>query len=334
MATRQQLLPYPYPRGTAVYKIFGDAEYPGYVKHYDPSSGHYRIWYADGDNEEFDHHDVYEHLAPTNNNVSRYPSDNQYFPSKTLGPKFSFPIDAKRLRRSKLQPFHIIHTHSDRSLHILGATGNEYVVTFDRTIECSCPDSNRGCKHILFLLSLLGKADDLSHGNITVRPLLLAKQLQYASCTPTFQKHSLDDFSNRICTSHRHCQCHYCASPLLGSLLICSRCAAVNHTKCIRNQQTPVTTCPSCGRPYSPFHSPEINGYRNFYDVLDSFRYPVLSPLPSTKRATTKSNTITPLPSPVPTHRIPNTSLVITNNTISASPQSPTTPLGPSKMEV
>ena len=254
MATRQQLLPYPYPRGTAVYKIFGDAEYTGYAKHCGPSSGHCRAWHAGGGNEEFDHRGAYEHLAPTNNNVSRYPSDNQYFPSKTLGPKFSFPIDAKRLRRPKLQPFHITHTHSGRSLHMLGATGNEYVVTFDRTIECSCPDSNRGCKHILFLLSLLGKADDLSHGNITVRPLLLAKQLQCASCTPTFQKHSLDDFSNRICAPHRHCQCHYCASPLLGSLLICSRCAAANRAKCIRSQQAPATACPSCGRPCSPFH--------------------------------------------------------------------------------
>ena len=71
MATRQQLLPYPYPRGTAVYKIFGDAGYTGYAKHCGPSSGHYRIWYADGDNEEFDHPDAYKHLAPTNSNVSR-----------------------------------------------------------------------------------------------------------------------------------------------------------------------------------------------------------------------------------------------------------------------
>ena len=110
------------------------------------------------------------------------------------------------------------------------------------------------------------------------------------------QRHTLDSLANALCTSHHSTQCSYCTKPLADILLICSRCGSANHTHCVRNLPSRPTACPNCHRPCSPIHSPSHHGCRNFYNVLNFFRYPVQSPTLSNKRlrlqSTTTSNSL------------------------------------------
>ena len=53
-----------FPRGTVIYKIFGNEEYTGKVVGYDNDAKTYEILYEDGDEERMSHEEVRNHLNP------------------------------------------------------------------------------------------------------------------------------------------------------------------------------------------------------------------------------------------------------------------------------
>ena len=285
----------PHPPGTPLYKIFDNIQYRGYVQKFDPKYELYLVRYEDFDEEDLTHDELEQLLSPTKNKkIQTFVPD--FLPSPQSN--FTFRLDTHRLQRSQRQHFYLLNTASfstaHNTVHILGYTGNEYVVTISNTITCSCPDVNPGCKHILFLLSLLGHNLDPTIPQVSICPSETYHRLSQNATGTLFQRHRLDSLANALCISHHSSQCCYCSKPLAGSLLICLRCGSANHTQCVRNVPSRPTACAVCHRPYYPIHSPSHNGYRNFYNVLDFFRYPVQSPTLPNKRLRQRSTTALP----------------------------------------
>ena len=74
------------------------------------------------------------------------------------------------------------------AFQIIGNTGNLYDVYFGpSTIKCSCPDRKSPCKHIIFLLTLLGVAQ-----NLVISP---------STFYIVFSKYTTDVHSNHTCLS-------------------------------------------------------------------------------------------------------------------------------------
>ena len=133
-----------FPAGTAMYKEFNNKGYRGTVQEFRPDLKVYLTQYDDGDRGEFYHNEVRDHLLPKH-------SHNM----------LKLSVDMVRLRRSRQQPFYALTAGQVSAnapmLYIIGSTGNEYSITTSNTqIKCSCPDQNPACKHILFLLSIMG----------------------------------------------------------------------------------------------------------------------------------------------------------------------------------
>lgn len=325
-----------YPVCTVIYKIFDGVQYEGQLHKYYPHRNVYFVRYLDGDSEEIDEQHLKPLLRPKKNKkiTSFIPHQPQIHHAIVPNPstQFNLDIDINRLRRSRRQHFHILDTTSfsnnPHTLYILGHTGNQYIITVNNTITCSCPDSNPACKHILFLLELLGQHIDFSiTPQLSVSPHDVFHSLYVSPPNSSYQRYTLDYLANELCTSYHSSTCYYCNDPLSGSLLICSRCAAVNHTNCVRNQHPTPTACPVCGRPYSPFHSPSLAGFRNFYNVLKSLRYPVHSPLPPPTQhnrnltAATRNNH--PTAPPQPTHTTSDVHCTLQLSTVTPSPTTP-----------
>ena len=159
-----------YPVCTVIYKIFDGVQYEGQLHKYYPHRNVYFVRYLDGDSEEIDEQHLKPLLRPKKNKkiTSFIPHQPQIHHAIVPNPstQFTLDIDINRLRRSRRQHFHILDTTSfsnnPHTLYILGHTGNQYIITVNNTITCSCPDSNPACKHILFLLELIGQHIDFS----------------------------------------------------------------------------------------------------------------------------------------------------------------------------
>ena len=288
----------------------------GHVVNYDSAHETYSVLYQDNDSEDLYHHEIKKLLSPTKNkNIVRFSPSVEPNTHFRLPPDpdsyFDIDIDTHQLQRSQNQYFYLLNSASFstnyNSVYILGYTGNEYVITISNQIYCSCPDTNPGCKHVLFLLELLGEIIESPNIKLSLKPSLLYQRLLSLSTTGSIRKFTLDSLANELCTSYHTSSCSYCSSPLSGSLLICSRCGSANHIKCVRNLAQPPKSCPCCDRPYMPFHSPFFEGYRNFNNILKSFRYPVQSFTLPAKRPMSSSSSQHNILSNVPRAKLPAT---------------------------
>ncbi|XP_010453208.1 PREDICTED: mitogen-activated protein kinase kinase kinase 1-like [Camelina sativa] len=106
------------------------------------------------------------------NQLSPYVSnrDQRYFLAQPL---------ADRILRALRHRIRLLNRPNGGTFHVLGATCNVYTVTLTATTTCTCPDRQKPCKHILFvLIRVLGlPLDDKCLRQRRLRPCLLYRLL-------------------------------------------------------------------------------------------------------------------------------------------------------------
>ena len=150
------------------------------------------------------------------------------------------------------QLFYIIDTPSRKFpvpiIHLTGSHGNLYKITFTPTkISCSCDDYFNSCKHILYILALLGcplnlgwvkifsvEVITLIHSNI-----LNLHILDPDSSTLFLHNKNWDCF---VCKALIHAKSNYCFCCHYSSIFIHhAHCSLNNNIRCVNfNQQSAI----------------------------------------------------------------------------------------------
>ena len=187
-------------------------------------------------------------------------------------------VQIGRFLRARSQTFNVIRTPKRHIIVILGSTGNAYLISITRTsITCNCPNQTPGCKHILFLLSVLGFLKK-HQSHITIRPLSIVQQYS-RNTSPELQACYLDHHTNHLCLAHQYGRCFFCAKKHSGSIIICSECGYLAHKHCYHNylstniENSDQNYCPKCGYLFTPLDCNHKNSYRNYFFVLEHRNY-------------------------------------------------------------
>ena len=180
-------------------------------------------------------------------------------------------IQISRYLHAHSQTFNIIPTPKRHILIIFGSTGNAYAICIKRNfLSCNCPDQTSGCKHIIFLLSVLGYLKN-HQSHITINPLSVLPKLSQTTLPPKLQASYLDHHTANLCSAFNYAPCFFCAKKHTGSIVICSECGYLAHKHCYYNYLTTNTDrydpnyCPKCGLLFSPLDYEYKNGYHNYY---------------------------------------------------------------------
>ena len=184
-------------------------------------------------------------------------------------------VDPTRFHRAHTQTFYILNTPSRFLTHpcllILGSSGNEYSLTITNTsISCNCPDTNCGCKHILFILLITGFLKPCDR-YVSIQPAFLIHIFHEQHPPRKIKASQIDSHTNELCS--QYLGCHYCPRRTVGTIIICSKCGSLGHKSCFQLFFHNSNTCPRCIRPFVPIESSTSNGYRNFRNVLTHFHY-------------------------------------------------------------
>jgi len=198
-------------------------------------------------------------------------------------------VHVHRFLRACSQTFNIIKTPSQHIIIILGSTGNAYFISIKSTsLTCNCPDKNAGCKHILFLLNVLGYFKNQKYQPmLSIYPKCILKQLSQAP-TQQLQGCFLDPRTINLCSAHTYPMCFFCAKKHSGSIIICSECGYLAHKSCYNkyihsnSDNFDHNYCPKCGQIFTPLDSTYFSGYRNYYFVLKfrGYRTDLITDLP------------------------------------------------------
>ena len=116
-------------------------------------------------------------------------------------PKVFLYLERIRFKRAQQQRFYLIKpVERTNTLFLLGSTGNKYSITISRDgLSCSCPDSNPCCKHVIFVLWILGFARP-NQPRVTVYPTLIQELIWGDHPSPKVQAALLDSQTNRLCS--------------------------------------------------------------------------------------------------------------------------------------
>ena len=197
-------------------------------------------------------------------------------------PKVIIPVERRRLSRAQSQSFHLIEPREPQNNYfVLGSSGNQYIISVSsQGLSCSCPDGNKYCKHILFLLHISGivRATDRC---VVLYPSKLFSSIWQNPKRIRVKKAVLDRHTNYLCTVKKNSPCLWCRRDTNyagGTIVICSKCGYLGHDRCFRNEYTPGSTCPRCCRPFFALRSTINGGYRNYSKVLLHFDYIISNP--------------------------------------------------------
>ena len=199
-------------------------------------------------------------------------------------------VHIHRFLRARSQPFNIIKTPSWHIIVVFGTTGNAYFISIKNSLlRCNCPDQTAGCKHVLFLLFVLGYFKNQKYQpNVTIHPTIILNQLQQTP-SPQLQGCFLDPQTANLCSAYTYPKCFFCAKKHSGSIIICSECGYLAHKHCYQEyihsntDNFDHTYCPKCGRIFTPLDSTYFSGYWNYFFVLKfkGYRTDLITNLPS-----------------------------------------------------
>lgn len=192
-------------------------------------------------------------------------------------------IDDIRHQKSIDETYYILDSFTLWDPHpafqIIGNTGNLYDVYFGpSTIKCSCPDRKSPCKHIIFLLTLLGV--DPKPGYLSVDILYCIQQIHDRR---PFKPHMLIRRANQLCLSfiYKHCWICHKGVDRDGYSYVCDKCELLTHASHSNNgkdaahSNTMKDRCPVCNCNWHPYHSSKVGIYHNFSAMLNRLGIPV-----------------------------------------------------------
>ena len=195
-------------------------------------------------------------------------------------------IDRIRYKKSTEETYYILDSFTLWDPHpafqIIGNTGNLYDIYFGpSTIKCSCPDTKTPCKHIIFLLKLLGLSP--KPGYLSVDILYCIQQIHDRR---PFKPHMLSHRANQLCLSFLYKQCWICHKGVDrdGYSYVCDKCELLTHAshsinlKDATHSNTITELCPVCKSHWHPYHSSKVGIYHNFLALLNRLRIPVQFP--------------------------------------------------------
>ena len=172
------------------------------------------------------------------------------------------------LSLSKTERYYILDTHSSGPHYVFtftGSFGNEYFITFSKsTVSCTCDDNwSNPCKHILFILRILGFSLDC--GRMTLSCTKIIDSIQKFTQSNHVQMNiSVDHRTLRLCTNHYQTRCRSCKQHLDGAISVCTMCSSSYHIACAMNRKH----CVECNFQAPKCHHYIVNSHRNYYNIL------------------------------------------------------------------
>ena len=218
------------------------------------------------------------------------------------------PIEKERYKRACSERFHLLQScrKTRTKIFLLGSTANFYIINVTPTsMTCNCPDKNKACKHVLFVLRLVGFIKNWCSW-VNIQPSKIIPLLWHAPLRPAVQECLLDSHVNALCLPPKNASCLYCRNATNQPIIICSKCGYLCHRLCFFAHHKMGSKCPRCHREFYALQTTIENNYYNYLNVLDHFGYMTSSSLHEPYDSGKIACNLRPYPDMLPLNRLPN----------------------------